>query len=82
MKDLFREIKEFRSPIEFSNHINMLDQALKIGDLNEVPVLNYYAGPNFKERWFELTSSNQIWRLIYPDGPFHGFWGRVNNLGT
>lgn len=71
------EIENFDSRGEFLKFESWINAQLINRYAKEVEVKNYYAGINFKERWFEFKSIAQVWRLVYPDGSFHGYWGRV-----
>ncbi len=71
------EINKFESMSEFRRFEQWIDKELMLDSAIEVPVLDFFAGKNFKERWFKFESIGEIWRLVYPDGPFNGYWGRV-----
>ena len=70
-------IDGFDSRSEFLRFQKWIDQQINNGSAAEIKVKNYYAGVNFEERWFEFNSIGEVWRLVYPDGPFMGYWGRV-----
>lgn len=72
------EINEFYSLNEFLRFIKWIDSELEFGSAREIAVQDYYAGVNFEEHWFEFNSiPGKKWRLVYPDGPFKGYWGEV-----
>ena len=70
-------IECFQSMSEFLRFEYWISQQISEGAAVEVEVGNYYAGVNFKERWFKFETIAQVWRLVYPDGPFRGYWGQV-----
>ena len=71
------EIDDFQSLNEFLRFEKWINEELLLGAATEVAVQDPYAGVNFRERWFEFKSIGQKWRLVYPDGPFKGYWGQV-----
>ena len=77
MNKNLEEIKAFQSMSEFSRFESWLDSELNAGSAKEISVNDYYAGINFKERWFTFDLIGETWRLVYPDGPFKGYWGKV-----
>jgi hypothetical protein len=70
-------IESFQSLGEFKRFTDWIESQVTEGIALEVPVKELYAAAGIKERWFQCLSSNSIWRLVYPDGPFHGYWGAV-----
>ena len=79
MKDLnLEEIASFYSYNEFLKFKTWIEEQVDNGYAKEIKVENYYAGINFQERWFEFDSQGDLWRLVYPDSPFYGYWGRVS----
>lgn len=77
MSESLEEISEFQSMSEFSRFEAWLNRELNVGAAKEVFVDDFYAGINFKERWFCFGLIGEVWRLVYPDGPFKGYWGKV-----
>ena len=77
MTVLLEEINEFASLGEFLRFRKWLETHIENGNIIEISVQSYYLSINTHERWFECVSSNEIWRLVYPDGPFRGYWGLV-----
>lgn len=77
MSEKLEEIDDFQSMNEFNRFEKWIENEIIFGSVSEVRVLEYYAGINFKERWFKFHETGEIWRLVYPDGPFHGYWGAV-----
>lgn len=73
--EVFYEIKDFFSLIEFKKFENYILDLINSGDLEEIPVLMRYAG--FFEKWYKCTTCSQKWRLVYPDFPFKGLWLKV-----
>lgn len=79
MKDLcnWYEIDNFGSLSEFTRFIAWIESQVIENIACEIPVKESYAGTGFTERWFQCLASNSVWRLVYPDGPFRGYWGEV-----
>ncbi|CFR16759.1 MULTISPECIES: hypothetical protein [Yersinia] len=77
MNEKLEEIDDFQSMNEFNRFEKWVENEIALGAASEIEVLGYYAGINFKERWFKFHEAGDIWRLVYPDGPFHGYWGVV-----
>lgn len=73
------EINEFTSLNEFLRFEKWLDGHIKNGDIIETSVKSYYLSINTQERWFQCLLSHEIWRLVYPDASFRGYWGLVEN---
>lgn len=72
--DVLEEINGFKSILEFERFQRYITGLVEDGELVEVTVKNYYAG--FHEQWFKCKSCSTIWRLVYPDFPFTGIWGK------
>ncbi|PXW48286.1 hypothetical protein [Dickeya zeae] len=77
MSEKIEEIDDFQSMSEFNRFEEWVEKEIALGSAMEINVSNYYAGINFKERWFKFNETGEIWRLVYPDGPFNGYWGPV-----
>jgi len=71
----WEEIDDFQSYSEFERFVAWIESQVSEKTAVEVPVKDLYAG--FPERWFQCSTSKSVWRLVYPDGPFHGYWGAV-----
>lgn len=71
------EINDFQSLIEFKRFVVWIEQQLNSDFVEEIEAKEFYLSPNNEERWFYCSTNNEIWRLVYPDGPFHGYWGKV-----
>lgn len=74
---LLKNIEKFNSLSEFLRFEKFIEDKLGAKILTEIGVEDYYAGVNFKERWFLINDENKVWRLVYPDAPFQGYWGQV-----
>lgn len=72
---VLEEIDGFHSIWEFERFQKYIEGLVKDGDLVQVPVKKYYAG--FPEEWYRCKECPQIWRLVHPDFPFKGIWGRI-----
>ena len=70
-------IDNFQSYPEFARLVAWIELQVFERKAFEVPVKDSYAGLGFTERWFQCSTSKIVWRLVYPDGPFHGFWGAI-----
>ena len=71
------EIDSFHSPGELARFEAWIEEELKSGYATEIPVLSHYSGVIFRERWIKFYLNGETWRLVYPDGPFHGCWKKV-----
>ena len=74
----WEEISEFQSYSEFKKFNDWIESQIIEGTALEVSVKDLYAIAGLEERWFQCISSKCVWRLVYPDGPFRGYWGAVN----
>ncbi len=73
------EINGFNSLNEFNRFEKWLQNEILNLSFSEVPVQQYYCGVNFQERWFKVEQNGELWRLVYPDFPFTGYWGLVSD---
>ena len=53
------------------------EQVAKSQFLQAIQVTQPSINPNFEERWFTCAKCGLVWRLVYPDPPFQGFWGEL-----
>lgn len=70
-------IDNFQSSSEFKRFTDWIESQISGGISVEVPVEDIYAVAGLTERWFQCVTSRCVWRLVYPDAPFHGYWGQV-----
>jgi hypothetical protein len=81
-------IHGFQSPYEFERFVRWLESQLDGTGAVELPVSRRYAGSDTtRERWFRCEKDGEIelyaerarsiWRLVEPDFPFRGVFGRV-----
>lgn len=70
-------IEGFSSPKEYERFFAWITEQVQAGMVEQVPVQESYAGPGFEEKWFKCIVSNETWRLVSPEDPFHGYWGPV-----
>ena len=70
------EIEQFRSWFHFEKFLNWIEKEKEYGSVQEIEVKETY-DCNIEEHWFLWKANNQVWRLVYPDPPFTGFWKRV-----
>jgi hypothetical protein len=71
----FESIDGFYSLNEFENFRNHFKKKLEDGVVLEIPVKKKYGG--FEEHWYQCAGCDEKWRLVYPDFPFKGIWGKV-----
>lgn len=70
-------IEAFSSPGEYRRFCGWIGDQEASGLVEQVAVQDSYAGKLFDEKWFRCRQSGAVWRLVAPDGPFHGYWGPV-----
>lgn len=70
-------IDAFSSPGEYRRFCTWIGDQVASGLAEQVAVQDSYAGEMFDEKWFRCKQSGDVWRLVAPDGPFHGYWGAV-----
>jgi len=72
-------IDDFQSPSEFDRFVAWIMNRVAIGEAVEVEVsAPYLDAPAFTEKWFKHLGSGEIWRMVWPDGPFTGLFERVS----
>lgn len=75
---LEHEIHGFGSPGQYRSFVRHIEILLSTGDLQEVAVdPDYGRGEIYGGRWFRLTDTGEVWRLVPPDFPFRGVWEPV-----
>lgn len=70
-------IEKFSSWIEYERFGVWIQEQIASNFAAEISVESYFAGANFRERWIKNSSTREVWRLVEPDAPFPGYWGRV-----
>lgn len=71
-------IEDFHSLAEFERFEDWVAGQIANGNAAEVAVsAPYLDAPSFAEKWFKHLRSGQVWRLVWPDGPFTGLFDRV-----
>jgi hypothetical protein len=76
---LWESIDDFASLGEFNRFVAWMNDQIKKGLAEEHSVISPYMGATtFEEKWFKHIETGQIWRLVWPDGPFHGVFERVS----
>ena len=74
----WEEIHDFQSYSEFESFLNWMKGQQDANIAREVPVLEPYHGlRTLKEKWFRHLASGELWRLVWPDAPFHGVFEPV-----
>jgi hypothetical protein len=72
-------IEDFRSLGEFERFEAWMLNQVAQDQAAELPVTHpYLDAPSFAEKWFEHLGSGEVWRLVWPDGPFTGLFERVD----
>lgn len=71
-------IDDFARLSEFNRFVAWMNDQVKNGLAEETSVISPYMGATtFKEKWFKHVETGQVWRLVWPDGPFHGIFEKV-----
>lgn len=74
----WKSIDDFRSLIEFERFGKWVDEQVVAGEALEVVVTRpYLDAPAFREKWYRHAASGEVWRLVWPDGPFTGLFEQV-----
>jgi len=74
----WRTIDDFTSLNEFNRFVAWVNEQVENGSAKEAPTLvPYLGGSAFEEKWLIHLESGQTWRLVWPDGPFHGLFEKV-----
>ncbi|MEK6815229.1 MAG: hypothetical protein AABY65_10875 [Nitrospirota bacterium] len=73
----WESIDDFASLGEFNRFVAWMNDQVKNGLAEETLVTSPYMGATaFEEKWFRHVATGQVWRLVWPDGPFHGLFER------
>lgn len=71
-------INDFKGILEFERFVAWIDDLIKSGGAIEHHVDHPYAGStSLKERWITKAGRQQMWRIVWPDGPFKGVFEPV-----
>jgi hypothetical protein len=74
----WKKITDFQSLSEFNRFVDWIGEEIRSGAAEDVAVAKpYLDGNTFKEKWFRHIESGKIWRLVWPDAPFHGVFEPV-----
>jgi hypothetical protein len=74
----WESIEDFRSLNEFERFGRWMDEQVTTGEAMEVVVARpYIDAPAFREKWYRHAASGEVWRLVWPDGPFTGVFEQV-----
>ena len=74
----WEQIDDFRSFNELERFEKWMNQQIISCEAIEEKVMKpYLNAPAFKEKWYCHVKSGQLWRLVWPDGPFAGVFERV-----
>ena len=77
-KCLWEEIDGFQSLGEFNGFVAWINEQVATGKAKELLVKSpYMDATTFEEKWFAHLESGQVWRLVWPDGPFTGLFEPV-----
>lgn len=74
------ECENIRSPGPFAGGRDFDSFSAKLKAeplLIPVPVKIPYSTVGLLERWYQCSRCSIVWRLVEPDPPFPGLWGRV-----
>lgn len=67
------EIEGFQNRSEFDRFVAWMESQVANGESVEVEVTApYLDATTFTEKWFKHVGSGEVWRLVWPDGPFTG----------
>lgn len=78
--DNWEAIHGFRSAGEFDRFVKWIDELIKEGSVEEIPVAVHAGGIELTvERWFRCPGCPKIWRLVEPDVPFLGTFAPVDS---
>jgi hypothetical protein len=72
--DLWEDGREFRSFADYERFRSALNEAISLGKVEEVIVGRKIMD---REQWVRHPARDEIWRMIEPDAPYHGYWGPV-----
>ena len=74
----WKTIGDFRSYSAFERFVAWVNDQVKLGTAEELPVRKPYIGATtFREKWYCHIASGKIWRLVWPDAPFTGIFEPV-----
>jgi hypothetical protein len=74
----WEKISDFQSYSEFERFVAWMDDQVKSGTAEELPVRKSYIGATtLREKWYRHIASGKIWRLVWPDAPFTGIFEPV-----
>jgi hypothetical protein len=72
-------IESFTTPGEFARFVAWMSKLISERAAEEVPVRRPYSGAaSLTEKWYKHRDSDQVWRLVWPDGAFTGVFKRVS----
>lgn len=75
---LWRVVREFASLADYNDLLARLEQDVREGGAQSVPVDRPYSGSTlWDERWFKNRDTAEVWRLVAPDPPFRGLFNRA-----
>ena len=75
---IWEPIDDFCSRGEFERFENWIGKQVASGEAIEVAVTKpYLDAPAFTEKWYCHAASGDVWRLVWPDGPFTGVFEEV-----
>lgn len=74
----WEKISDFQTYSEFERFVAWVEEQVKSGTAEELPVRKPYIGATtFSEKWYRHIASGKIWRLVWPDAPFTGIFEPV-----
>ena len=74
----WEKIDGFQNLSEFNRFVAWINEQVNVGKAKQLPVkAPYMDATTFEEKWFIHPESGQVWRLVWPDGPFTGIFEPV-----
>ncbi len=73
-------ITAFDSYADYEHLLNSLNELVKSGAIDSVPVARPYSGSTlWDEHWYRNRTTEETWRLVAPDPPFRGIFKKVQD---
>lgn len=74
----WESIDDFASLSEFNRFVAWIADQVQEGLAEGTSVTSPYMDATaFEEKWYRHIETGEVWRLVWPDGPFHGLFERV-----
>lgn len=74
-------IHGFNRPGEFERFCNRIDSQVEAGMVEKLPkeAIKCEMYPGLQEIWYRCRETGAVWRLVWPDFPFRGWWDDVKS---